>query len=327
MARKSLLLKTDSFGTRGSRLRKYGNKEFGYVGIILTFLALYLDYANVYARYDVIMKEASVALLFATTIATVIILDIPMYVAGCVVKELQQGLIPKKEATCIAVVAVSAFAAIATFNLWLSIECAEYLLEDPALASSTSVFEEVKATNSVIVGSIILGIQPILTSMATFVVGLYCSNPLLKTVNNIKKEINEIHSFLMQGRRAVAEIAMCDSELCIVVQKFLRIQNVLKNADPTNKEQQLYILELLEDFVNITKEAYIDSSLFAYSANTYRAAIQKVYAQEHIREQATLDALQRKLNTPDDISAISKYGVDLADKYDVQLVFGKDIAV
>ena len=327
MSRKSTLLKTDTFGTRSSRLKKYGEKDISYIGIILTLVAIVLDFSNVFSRYDVIMREGSVAMLIATTLASVIILDVPMYVAGCVMKEQKQGLISKKEADFIVIGAVSAFVIIAILNLWLSIECAKYLLEDPSIASNFSVFSEVESTNSVTAGAIILGMQPILTSIATFVVGLYCSNPLLRTVNNIKKELNEIYSFLMQARRAMAEITMCDPEINSVMQKFFNIKKILDKSDPTNEQQQLLIIEMLEDFVNSTKQSYFNSSLFEYSVNSYKAAIQNVYAQEHMREQATLAALQKKLNTPDDISSVSKYAVDLAKNNKPHYVVNEDISI
>lgn len=308
------LLKTNKYGSRWDIQKLTLEKEYAFVGVIVTLVACVLDFANVFTRYDNITKPTSVLMLIAMTTATVIVLDVPMYIAGSVLKSYMQKLKPKSETIIIISGSVAAFLTLAILNLLLSLECGRFLLEDPAVKEA-GMFAEVESTNSVMIGAWILGLLPILTSIASFVVGLYCSNPRLHNVNQLKKALNQIYTFISQAKRAQAEAFFYDPKLASFSAAIYTLINDMRNVDPNNHESQLNVIKRFEEFADKVDDTYINSELLKHVISKHRAAVEEVYAQELVREQATYTALQRKLNTPDDISIVSEEAIKVSDNY------------
>lgn len=312
--RRNNLLKIDKYGSRWDIQKLTLEKEYAFVGVIVTLVACVLDFSNVFTRYDSITKPTAITMLVVMTVATVIVLDVPMYIAGSVLKSYMQKLKPKTETIIIISGSVAAFLTVAILNLLLSLECGRFMLEDPAIKEA-GMFAEVESTNSVMFGAWILGLLPILTSIASFVVGLYCSNPRLHNVNQLKKALNQLYTFIGQAKRAHAEVFFYDPKLASFATTIYTIINDMKNVNPDNYESQLNIIKRFEEFADKVDDTYINSELLKHIISKHKACIEEVYAQELVREQATLSALQRKLNTPDDISIVSEEAIKVSENY------------
>lgn len=309
------ILKMDKYGSRSEIHKKYTiEKEFVWVGVLVTILSCILDFANVFTRYDEINKPQSVIMLLAMTLATVIALDVPMYIAGSVIKSYMQGETNKNEMIIIVSGSVTAFLALAIFNLLLSLQCGQFMLEDPAL-SSGDLFTEVEPTKSVLIGSWILGLLPVFTSIASFVVGIYCSNPLLHTVNSLKKALLQIQCFIAKAKQAMAEAFYNDPKIVSIARELHELINITLTTDPADLKLQRELSLKWIELSNEVDDSYVNSTLFKHLCEEHYKSIELIYSEELVREQDTLQAISKKLNNPDDISLVSEQADFLAEEY------------
>lgn len=315
--RQSNILALDSYGTRGKIQKFTMEREYGILSLFVTLFAVAADFANNFQRYDTINKETSIFLLVCMTLTSVLILDVPMTIAGIALKDYLQGLKPKGETILTVSGACFACLSLGIINLILSVNTGPYMLEDPAMSTSTIFLESNESSGAVIIGAIVLGVLPILTSIASFVCGLWCTNTLLHNVNIDKKALNQLYSARAEVRQAQAEVLARDPRVYVIAEKFEMLKKALENTQNISLEKKEEYWDVMSDLISEIQKAYAESYLNKRTLDKFKEKCNVVRAQEGIREAATLEALATLLNTPDDASAIAEESIKSSQKYNM----------
>lgn len=281
-------------------------KEKSHIAVGVTILAILLDFANVFQRYNTINREGSPLLLLAMTMGTVFLMDVPLSYAGTVLSEFNQGLRSKRDTFLIVLLAVIAFLGVAIPNVVLGNSVGVYMLEDPAVASAGILESNMPHSNAISVGSMILSILFVWTSLASFAISYYCCDGLLHKINVRKEKLFDIENNLLIYHHALAKVFANEPDLYEMGMLYHRVKDILSNdkeADWNKIEEDLNHLMRHKDKF---KAYFSDNKKVENLLNQFQERLEIIQNQKEVRRAAYLEALGVKVNTPEAISKLAK---------------------
>lgn len=176
---------------------------------IATLFFVLADFAKLYVTWTTVQTEAwyFVAIL---AIASAVILDVPMMVAGGTLKDYYQGTVKKKEMLIITVPAIIAFVSVWLISMWFSIVTKDATFQEAVSADSVYSFSNtltnasvntVKESNpsSILSAAVFAGFLPLGTSIASFVISFKMSD------SHKEKEIKQREAQLL-AEKAITDM-------------------------------------------------------------------------------------------------------------------------
>ena len=281
-------------------------KEKSHIAVGVTILAILLDFANGFQRYNTINREGTPLLLLAMTMGTVFLMDIPLSYAGRVLSEFHQGLRSKRDTFLIVLLAVIAFLGVALPNVVLGNSVGVYMLEDPAVASAGILESNVQHSNAISVGSSILSMLFIWTSLATFAISYYCYDGLLHKINVRKRKLFDIENNLLIYHHALAKVFAREPELYEMGMLYYRMKKILNDDSESNWNKIEEDLKHLMAHKDKFKVYFSNNKEVENLLNQFQERLNIIHAQKDVRHAAYLEALGVKVNTPSAISKLAK---------------------
>lgn len=179
--------------------------EHSVVGYIATIIFVVIDFVCLYTVWNIVQTESSI-LVRLLALGCAICLDVPMAIAGLSLKRYYQGVMRKNIATLITICSIATFAITFVFALWFRIETKDLTFEIGSMSTmSNSVSVESSSTNdsnAVFIAALFNGVIPLCTSIASFVITFFASNPLKETLYKLNKE----HISLISRKTEIAMV-------------------------------------------------------------------------------------------------------------------------
>lgn len=209
-------IKATAFGTIDDRrqlLNKKSFKDIVNIGSIATVFFIIADFVPLYIKWTAVQQDNwyFVALLAAVS---AVILDLPMFLAGRVLREYLDGLRTKSSMFSIVVPAVAAFFIAYIPFLIFSLATKDATFEEalPLGVSTAFSFDNVskEASNpmSVTIAAIFCAVVPLGTSISSLVVGLCTYKPIeerLKKLAWVKTLAEEHKTSLLEGNAQLSK--------------------------------------------------------------------------------------------------------------------------
>lgn len=209
-------VKATPFGTIDDRrklLNKKTFKDIVNIGSIATVFFIIADFVPLYIKWNAVQQDNwyFVALLAAVS---AVILDLPMFLAGRVLREYLDGLKTKSSMLSIVVPAVVAFFIAYVPFLIFSLATKDATFEEalPLGVSTAFSFDSVTGETSnrmsVTIAAIFCAVVPLGTSISSLVVGLCTYKPIeerLKRLTWVKTLAEEHKTMLIEGKAQLSE--------------------------------------------------------------------------------------------------------------------------
>lgn len=189
-------IQTVPFGTMKDRqklLNMKTIKDIVNIGSIATLFFIVADFVPLYIKWTSVQQDNwyFVALLAAVS---AVILDLPMFLGGRVLREYQDGLRTKQSMISIVLPATIAFLIAYIPFLIFSFATKDATFEEAlplgsasAISFDTTLINEASNPFSVSIAAIFSAVLPLGTSIASLVVGLCTYNPVKERLNKLEK--------------------------------------------------------------------------------------------------------------------------------------------
>lgn len=202
----------ENYKTRGARVKKlhapdtfYASKFLMYASVLI-FCAI--DFSCQAIVWNLFQNE-DWWLSYAISLGVVIALDVPLSIAGNAMKKYHHGVMSKREAHTILYLSVIVFtlAFICSFSFRLvtreisySIDTQETLIKTSSSAATASADHG----TSILVAAIFGGIIPLLTSISSYIMGYFSTNPIGEKLAKLELEKVKIESNILDAERDIA---------------------------------------------------------------------------------------------------------------------------
>ena len=233
----------DVYRTRVKRLDYINKPDTVYASDWLAWFTVIgcvvIDFFVNYVRWNLIMTE-STAYVCMSAAACAIALDVPLAIAGVVLKRYDQGLCSKRERNLVMILAILVFAIAFAGSFGLTYVTRDIVFGVGSSATITNtvaagetVAEQEGEQIAVLVAGIFSAVIPLLTSLASFVVSYFTYDPIGKRLYKYEKERIGLQNNLIDVEMAVAEadesyagrLIARENDKCAEMKQMLNAQN------------------------------------------------------------------------------------------------------
>ena len=193
--------------------------ERGIVGYIATVLFVLIDFVCLYTVWNIVQTESSI-LVRLLALGSAVCLDVPMAIAGVSLKKYFQKLMKKKTMLIIVVSSVATFLITFAFSLWFRMETKDLTFEINGSGMMNTISQTVQSdrdSKAVWVAAVFNGVIPLCTSIASFVITFFGSNPLNVKIFKLKEARIRLDSRMTDIMRALAEAERVEQYKCYLI--------------------------------------------------------------------------------------------------------------
>ena len=157
--------------------------------------------------------------IWCTSVACAVALDVPLAIAGIVVKRYHQGLCDKREKNIVLILAIAVFVAAFIFSFAFRFCTRDITFHLETTSNMTNTIESSTSGNDnmenpiVIVSALFAGVIPLLTSISSYVISYFGYDPLGMKIFKLKTERIGLQSNILEAERALAQ-AETSEEYC-----------------------------------------------------------------------------------------------------------------
>lgn len=178
--------------------------EYNIVGYIATLIFVAIDFVCLYTVWNTVQTESS-TLVRLLAVGCAICLDVPMAIAALALKRYFQKLLNKKQAMIIAIASVSVFFIAFVFSLCFRVVTKDLTFEVGGASTMTNsvsgaVFVNDESKNTILIAALFNGVIPLCTSIASFVITFFASDPLKEILFKLERK----HISLISRKTEVA---------------------------------------------------------------------------------------------------------------------------
>lgn len=215
---KKKALALDSYGTRIWRSRKVNKSDSVYgkcwVANLATLLFVTIDFVCLYTVWNTVQTESAV-MIALLAVGCAVCLDVPMAIAGYSLKSMHKKIKDKNSTLIVLILAITTFILTFAFAFWFRIETKDLTFEvyDPStlLNSLSEGTTEIQTeNNAVLVAGMFNAVVPLCTSIASFVISYFASNPLQSKISKLDEAIITIDSNIAEIEQACEEAKRID---------------------------------------------------------------------------------------------------------------------
>lgn len=221
MLKKTPIFKQDSYRSRIGRVSYLHKPDTIYARPWFSNLAVlafvFVDLFCLKVVWNLVQTEDPL-FIWCVAIACAVALDVPLAIAGIVMKRYDQGLCDKKEKNIILILSVAVFAIAFIFSFVFRLYTRDLSFDIGTGATLTNTLE-MAVTNqnaeepSVIVAAAFNGIIPLLTSISSYVISYFGYDPLGMKIAKLEIERIGLQSNILEAERAIAQ-AETSEEYC-----------------------------------------------------------------------------------------------------------------
>lgn len=222
MLKKAPVFKQDSYSSREGRVRNLHKPDTIYARPWLSNLAVLafviVDLFCMKVAWNTVQIEDP-RYIWCTSVACAVALDVPLAIAGIVVKRYHQGLCDKREKNIVLILAVSVFVAAFIFSFAFRFSTRDITFKLDATSNMTNTIESSASGNDnienpiVIVSALFAGVIPLLTSISSYVISYFGYDPLGMKIAKLETERVRLQSNILEAERALAQ-AETSEEYC-----------------------------------------------------------------------------------------------------------------
>ena len=259
------------YGTSQQRqlsINKFSPKDLISVSTFATLFFVLADFIKLFMTWDTVQKESWYFVAMLALVAAVI-LDVPMMYAGTSIKEYQQGLKSKKEMLIILAASIFGFLLVFIPSILFSIATKDATFNAPDVANVSNLSGYISADTTAAAGD----------SRSVLIAAIFAGVLPLGT---------SVASLVV----ALKASDPLGAKLNKIIKAKAKAQNHLINLNQTIAEEKTLVER--------------QKLLIAHEKDLAIQFVQECYAQEAIRIQAFLEALEEQCD-PDGISKITEY--------------------
>ena len=221
MLKKAPVFKQDSYRSRIGRVNYLYKPDMIYARPWFSNLAVlafvFVDLFCLKVVWNLVQTEDPL-FIWCVAIACAVALDVPLAIAGIVMKRYDQGLCDKKEKNIILILSVAVFAIAFIFSFVFRLYTRDLSFDIGTGATLTNTLETAVTNQnaeepSVIVAAAFNGIIPLLTSISSYVISYFGYDPLGMKIAKLETERIGLQSNILEAERALAQ-AETSEEYC-----------------------------------------------------------------------------------------------------------------
>ena len=213
MLKKTSVFKQDSYHRRGVRVRNLHKPDTIYARSWLSNLAVlafvFVDLFCMKVVWNLVQTEDPL-FIWCVAVACAVALDVPLAIAGIVMKRYDQGICNKKEKNIILILSVTVFAVAFIFSFVFRLYTRD-LSFDIGTGSTLTNTLEVTTTDSnvenpsIVVAAALNVVIPLLTSISSYVISYFGYDPLGMKIFKLETERVGLQSNILEAERALAQ--------------------------------------------------------------------------------------------------------------------------
>lgn len=221
MLKKASVFKQENYLSRGGRVNNINKQDTIYACSWFSNLAVlafvFVDLFCLKVVWNLVQTEDPL-FIWCVAVACAVALDVPLAIAGIVMKRYDQGLCNKKEKNIILILSVTVFAVAFIFSFVFRLYTRD-LSFDIGTGSTLANTLEVTTTDSdvenpsIIVAAAFNGVIPLLTSISSYVISYFGYDPLGMKIFKLETERVRLQSNILEAERALAQ-AETSEEYC-----------------------------------------------------------------------------------------------------------------
>lgn len=263
----------DSYETRAKRISNLNKPETIYAWTVLNYIAVaffvLVDWYCLKVVWNLVQTESSFFVWIIAS-ACAVALDVPLAIAAFVLKKYHQGLCSKNEKDISVLLSVSVFVVAFIFSFVfrvytrdLSFDIGTSSTLTDSLVTSTDVENEHPV---ILVAAVFNGVIPLLTSISSFVLSYFSSNPLAFKLSRREKERVSLQANILDAEKALAE-AETSEEHCraLIARENDLYHSFIEQLDAKALELKEYsrilVMDKMSDPDNITTVSKSSSKL------------------------------------------------------------------
>lgn len=270
--------KHDAYRTREKRLSYVSKSDTIYASNLVAYGTVIgcviIDFYLHYVKWNLVQMESPIYVCMAA-IACAVALDVPLAIAGVVLKRYHQGCCGKQEKNLVMVLAIGVFAIAFLCSFGFTYVTRDLVFTMGSAGTITNTVAETQQAGEqeaehigIVMAALYNSILPLLTSLASFIVSYFSYDPLKQKLRKYEKEKIGIQNNLMEAEKAMAE---ADDEYC--------------------------------------------ERLIARENDKYAEMKQQINAENAYFKELTRMIMTEKMTTPDQNDAIGRNGKEVLDAY------------
>lgn len=290
-------LQLDSYGTNLQEAVRVNKPLSFYELIIVTYIAnglfVLTDFVCLYSVWNIVQTE-SAWMVRLIALGCAVCLDVPMAITGLVMKRYSQGFVKKSTVCIIAAASIATFLITFAFSLWFRLETRELTFDIGGsgfmVNALSNTAEDHSGNKAVVVAALFNGVVPLCTSITSFVMTYFASNPLKEKQLKLKKERIAIESRLADITKILAEAECVQEYKAFLLAReedlFHQFCSECRVVGEIRKQATgLAIVERLtdpDDITRVTESRKVQKECSGYSEEPFNEAVGTISNKEDV---------------------------------------------
>lgn len=203
----------DGYGTRAERVNKIYKPDNIYASKMISSLAvlafIVIDFYCLKVIWNMVQIESPMYVFFVS-LGCAAALDLPLAVAAVALKKAHHNVMSRKEAMIITVLSITTFLIAFVFSLMFRIVTRELSFDVGSTSTLVGTIGEITTQSGdnsgiVLFSALFNGVLPLLTSLASFIVSYFATDPITDKLKTLKTEKIKLQSNIIEADAAIAE--------------------------------------------------------------------------------------------------------------------------